>query len=141
MLSPPPPPCRHHHHRSSTPSTPPPPIRDPAPLGHREELREPPSVKPPSGNHLHTGCHLRPPSAPGFATTGSAVAPRTSMSSPVPHYRRCRPPAESCHRGEPFLVSFRFPQPRPAPPTTGPHRRQPLQQSIGMLIRIKAARW
>jgi hypothetical protein len=130
------PPCRHHRHRSGTPSTPPPPFWDPAPLGHHEELREPPSTKPPSplpsGNHLHVGHHLRPSSGPDFAMTRSALAPRTFTSSVVPpstsepRYRHHRPPVGPRHHAEPFPVSFRFPQPSPTPPPIGPHRRQPL---------------
>jgi hypothetical protein len=140
--------CRH---RSRTPLMPPPPFWDPDPLGHHDELREPSSIKPPSPspsrNCLHVGFHLRLPSSPGFTTIGSAPALHTSTSSPAPlstsepHYGHRQPPVGLHHRGEPFPVSFHFPRPSPTPPPTDPRRQQPLQQSIGMLIRIKATRW
>jgi hypothetical protein len=128
--------CWYCHQCSRTPSTPSPLFWDPAPFGHHEELRELPFIKlpspSPSGNRLHAGRHLWPSSAPDFATTGYALAPHTSMSSPPPpstsdpRYCRHRPPVGPRHHGEPFLVSFYFPRPSPTSPPTGPHRQQPL---------------
>jgi hypothetical protein len=98
-----------------------PPFRDPALLGDREEIREPPSIKPPSPSpsekRHHVGFHLFPLSTLGFATTSSTPAPRTSTSSPTPPstsehcYRRHQPLVGPRRHGEPFLVSFRFPRP------------------------------
>jgi hypothetical protein len=64
-----------------------PPFLDLTPLGLHEELQTPPSVKSPSpsmfGNCFHRGSHLRPPSTPGFATTGSDSALRLYVLSGV----------------------------------------------------------